>query len=158
MSIDTLLFEAEDLSKLEPGQVRISAPSFRGSLQINTITFDDRIPLDITVADGDVTVRRVDEQPILVDINGNLLDNHNNLRHPVFYRPQPEVRFMRHDDELWGVVNDQDVIDGSFRIGVFADVISLYALQHQQRQRRQLTQRFYEGAVALRTAHENVTV
>ncbi len=65
---------------------------------------------------------------------------------------------MRHDDELWGVVNDQDVIDGSFRIGVFADVISLYALQHQQRQRRQLTQRFYEGAVALRTAHENVTV
>lgn len=155
MPMEDIVFEAPDLGELELGKVFISAPSLKGVLQINTIDHDERVPLDITVNDGEVSIKRVDEQAVQVALVGNFYDNHENLHHPVFYRPQPEVKFRRVDDIHWTVENPQDVIDGNFRISVFADVISLYALQHQKRRRRQLTQRFYEGLIARTAALES---
>lgn len=155
MPMEDIVFEAPDLGELEPGKVFISAPSLKGVLQINTIDHDERVPLDITVDDGEVSIKRVDEQPVQVALVGNFYDNHENLHHPVFYRPQPEVKFRRVDGVDWTVENPQEVIDGNFRISIFADVISLYALQHQKRRRRQLTQRFYEDLMAHKASLES---
>ena len=140
---EKISFEAADLSKLERGKVFISAPSLNDVMQINAGRQDGKIPLDITIDEGSVLVKRVGGGPLQVAILGNFYNNHEDMTHKVFYRPQPEVHFTQVDETDWQIENGTDVIDGSFRIGVFADVLSLYALQHQRRQRRKLTQSFH---------------
>jgi hypothetical protein len=149
MSTDKIVFEAEDLSKLEPGKVFISAPALDDVLQINVKKQNEIVPLDITVGNGSINVKRVDEKPLQVVIIGSFFDNHENASHRIFRRPQPEIQFAHVDGPMWQIENDQDIIGDGFRIGVFADVISIYGVQKQRRQRRQLTQRFYEHIEAL---------
>ncbi len=132
-----------EFDQLPDGIVPMSAPSYKGVLQINVQNFDDKPELHFEKSNDTIVIARIDERPVQADILGfNPIYRLSGPVEPspnvykVFARPVGEVRFER-TDEGWILGNPEAIALQALRLKTFAYKFGDYALEKLEKLRRQ---------------------
>ncbi len=140
-------FHSPDLSAIERGEFTLGVPTFRDVIQIeNVFSGDDvgRARLGLVREDNFLSIKRTDDRPIQVWINGySYFEEDPSMMRAgggcveVFKAPVDSLSFVNDFDSYWRLLSEGVEINHVARVKVFAEVIGIAAVEKQAKMARQ---------------------